>query len=44
MYSLFKETIQITQAAGQAVMRYYNNSYSVRDKSPDNPVTDADPI
>ena len=42
MDSLFRETIQITQAAGQAVMRYYNDSYSVRDKSPDNPVTDAD--
>lgn len=42
MDSLFKETIQITQAAGQAVMRFYNDSYSVRDKSPDNPVTDAD--
>ena len=42
MDSLFKETIQVTQAAGQAIMRYYNDSFTVRDKSPDNPVTDAD--
>ncbi len=28
--------------AGQAIRRYYRNAYEVEDKSPDNPITDAD--
>ncbi|RMF29498.1 MAG: 3'(2'),5'-bisphosphate nucleotidase CysQ, partial [Chloroflexi bacterium] len=28
--------------AGQAIRRYYRNAYEVKDKSPDNPITDAD--
>jgi myo-inositol-1(or 4)-monophosphatase len=39
---LIKETIKITQEAGQAIMSFYRDSFSVKDKTPDNPVTDAD--
>ena len=42
MESLLKDTIQITQAAGDVIMQYYKSSYDVENKSPDNPVTDAD--
>jgi myo-inositol-1(or 4)-monophosphatase len=42
MNDLLKQTIAITQAAGQAIMDFYQASFSVADKSPDNPVTDAD--
>jgi myo-inositol-1(or 4)-monophosphatase len=44
MNSLLSETIDITKAAGAAVMAYYRDreSFSVTDKSPDNPLTDAD--
>ncbi len=42
MSSLLTETIQITRDAGLAIMAYYQDAFSVRDKSPDNPVTDAD--
>ena len=42
MTKLMEETIRITQAAGEAVMAYYRDSFSVKDKAPDNPVTDAD--
>jgi myo-inositol-1(or 4)-monophosphatase len=40
--TLLEETITITQAAGAAIMGYYRDTFAVRDKSPDNPVTDAD--
>ena len=42
MTDLIDETIKITQEAGQAIMSYYRDSFSVKDKTPDNPVTDAD--
>lgn len=42
MNHLLPETIRITRAAGQAIMGYYQASFSVTDKKPDNPVTDAD--
>lgn len=39
---LLDDTVQITRAAGAAIMRYYRAAFDVRDKAPDNPVTDAD--
>ncbi len=42
MNTLLKETIAITQSAANEIMRFYQTSFSVEDKSPDNPVTDAD--
>jgi len=42
MDNLLQETIEITQAAGAAIMKYYRSDFSVKDKKPDNPVTDAD--
>jgi myo-inositol-1(or 4)-monophosphatase len=39
---LLQETITIAQAAGEAIMGYYQDAFTVKDKSPDNPVTDAD--
>jgi myo-inositol-1(or 4)-monophosphatase len=44
MNPLLSQTIEITQAAGEAIMSYYRDrdSFSVTDKSPDNPLTDAD--
>lgn len=42
MTPLLQETIKITQAAGDAIMAFYRDSFSVKDKAPDNPVTDAD--
>jgi myo-inositol-1(or 4)-monophosphatase len=42
MKDLLDETISVTRAAGAVIMNYYRDSYSVKDKSPDNPVTDAD--
>lgn len=42
MDNLLQETIAITQAAGAAIMDYYQSDFTVRDKKPDNPVTDAD--
>lgn len=42
MDTLLQETIMITRAAGAAIMDYYQSDFSVRDKMPDNPVTDAD--
>lgn len=42
MNNLLKSTIEIVEDAGQAIMSYYQDSYSVTEKSPDNPVTDAD--
>ncbi len=40
--SLLKSTIKITQEAGTIIMEYFRAAFSVVDKSPDNPVTDAD--
>lgn len=40
--TLVADTIEITRAAGAEIMKYYRSSYSVEDKAPDNPVTDAD--
>ena len=37
-----QDTIAIVREAGQAVMQFYRASFTVRDKSPDNPVTEAD--
>jgi myo-inositol-1(or 4)-monophosphatase len=42
MKSLLADTIEITKAAGDAIMSYYRSSFEVTDKRPDNPVTDAD--
>lgn len=42
MDDLLSDTIEITRAAGAAVMGYYRSSFEVTDKKPDNPVTDAD--
>ena len=44
MNSLLNDTIEITLAAGAAIMNYYHDrgSFSVTDKAPDNPLTDAD--
>jgi myo-inositol-1(or 4)-monophosphatase len=42
MNKLLDQTIQITRAAGDAIMGYYQDSFTVKDKAPDNPVTDAD--
>lgn len=42
MKSIIDEAIEITREAGLAIMAYYQDAFSVRDKSPDNPVTDAD--
>jgi myo-inositol-1(or 4)-monophosphatase len=42
MKTLLDETIGIALAAGKAIMAFYQDSFSVRDKTPDNPVTDAD--
>lgn len=42
MNYLLPHVIQTAQAAGKAIMGYYQAAYEVKDKSPDNPVTDAD--
>jgi myo-inositol-1(or 4)-monophosphatase len=42
MRELLKETLRITREAGDVVMSFYQDSFSVAEKSPDNPVTDAD--
>ena len=42
MDKLLKDSIEITKAAGAAIMNFYQSSFDVTDKSPDNPVTDAD--
>lgn len=39
---MLNDVIAITQAAGETVMGFYRSSFDVQDKSPDNPVTDAD--
>ncbi len=42
MNTLLQETIALTHAAADQIMRFYQSSFSVADKTPDNPVTDAD--
>lgn len=42
MDELLAETVKAAQEAGRAIMSYYLDSYSVEEKAPDNPVTDAD--
>lgn len=42
MNQLLTDTIEITRMAGAAIMRFYQSSFEVTDKKPDNPVTDAD--
>ncbi|MGB3714766.1 MAG: 3'(2'),5'-bisphosphate nucleotidase CysQ [Candidatus Promineifilaceae bacterium] len=42
MDNLLSSTITIVEEAGRAIMSYYEDSFSVTEKSPDNPVTDAD--
>ena len=42
MEYLLENTIEITRSAGITIMKYYKTGYSVKNKSPDNPVTDAD--
>ena len=42
METLLSDTITVTRAAGAVIMNYFRDSFSVTDKSPDNPVTDAD--
>lgn len=39
---LLLQTIEATKEAGAVVMGFYRSSFDVTDKSPDNPVTDAD--
>jgi myo-inositol-1(or 4)-monophosphatase len=42
MDHLLNETIEVTRRAGAVIMGYYWDAFSVKDKAPDNPVTDAD--
>jgi myo-inositol-1(or 4)-monophosphatase len=42
MSNLLNETIEITKLAGAEIMKFFRSSFEVQDKSPDNPVTDAD--
>ncbi|NLF64071.1 MAG: 3'(2'),5'-bisphosphate nucleotidase CysQ [Chloroflexi bacterium] len=42
MQQLLADTNSATRAAGKAIMQFYQSQYTVADKSPDNPVTDAD--
>lgn len=42
METLLRDTTEITHSAGAVIMEYYHSSFDVRDKKPDNPVTDAD--
>jgi myo-inositol-1(or 4)-monophosphatase len=39
---LLQQTVTIVRSAGLAIMAYYQDAFNARDKSPDNPVTDAD--
>lgn len=39
---LLADTIEISRAAGATIMGFYQSSFDVHDKKPDNPVTDAD--
>lgn len=42
MQEIFDATLAATKKAGDIVMSFYQSSFTVKDKSPDNPVTDAD--
>lgn len=42
MDKFLTDVVEITLAAGAAIMQYYHSSFEVKDKKPDNPVTDAD--
>lgn len=42
MEQLMPHAVEITKAAGDAIMGFYRSSFDVTDKMPDNPVTDAD--
>jgi myo-inositol-1(or 4)-monophosphatase len=42
MNNILNDVTEIVRAAGATIMGYYRDRYSVQDKSPDNPVTDAD--
>lgn len=42
MNELLSQTVEVTRAAGAVIMEYYESSFEVKDKKPDNPVTDAD--
>lgn len=42
MDSILQNTKLATVAAGEAIMSYYQDSFSVTEKAPDNPVTEAD--
>lgn len=42
MDKLLQDTIEITRAAGAAIMHFYQSAFDVTDKKTDNPVTDAD--
>ncbi len=39
---IMAHAVEITKAAGDAIMGFYRSSFEVTDKTPDNPVTDAD--
>jgi myo-inositol-1(or 4)-monophosphatase len=39
---LLEETISITTAAGREIRGFYQDAFTVAEKAPDNPVTDAD--
>jgi myo-inositol-1(or 4)-monophosphatase len=42
MNNMLNDVTEITLAAGKTIMGYYQDAFTVRDKAPDNPVTDAD--
>lgn len=42
MKKILESTIEFVAEAGQVIMAFYNDSFSVTEKSPDNPVTEAD--
>jgi myo-inositol-1(or 4)-monophosphatase len=42
MDNLLEDVVEITRDAGAAILQFYRSSFDVRDKKPDNPVTDAD--
>lgn len=42
MKELLSQTVEITREAGATIMGFYRSSFEVQDKTPDNPVTDAD--
>lgn len=40
--NLLQQTVAITRQAGHTIRNFYQNAYDVQEKSPDNPVTEAD--